>query len=217
MGKSNPIVFGWYRELLPKRRYERIALLGATQLDGFTGSIDHGSHDCFDLTLDNWKINDDWNIEKGMYDLVVCTRCPYFAEDPKRFVERCLELVRPGGVVFLDWGLGDHWRKEKYLVGWQDPDTGTQEDVHYGSHVSKLWSCYWDPKLDMTLEAVEFLGYAAHQVQGGYDGATLTEIIQSEVPHVIGPDDVSPSAVELLTLWPQSPQLYIATVFVKDA
>ena len=142
MGKSNEYVFPWYASHLKRRQYDRVCVLGATGHNDFTQSIIAKQFDFFDLTLGNWKINDfTWNIEQSCYDLVICTRCAYFAAVPELFVRQCVNLLRVGGKALIDWGLGDHWRHKPYRIGWRDV-MGDQESVSFDvggvEHVSTL-------------------------------------------------------------------------------
>ena len=79
MGKSDPVAFATYLSLLPNQEFKKVAFLGFQKSNEFTDSIRSSSKHFYDMKLNNWNINDSsWNIE-GDYDLVVCTRCPYFA------------------------------------------------------------------------------------------------------------------------------------------
>ena len=124
MGKSDNIIFGIYmskiNEWLGTLEFQNIAFLGQAGENPLSEVISStGKRDFFDLSLNNWNINDkDWEIENNSYDLIVCTRCAYFAKNPLDFITKCHGLLKPGGSMLVDWGLGDHWRFENYKVGW---------------------------------------------------------------------------------------------------
>ena len=214
MGRSNQYVFPWYARHLPQRRYENACVLGARGSDQFIAGIDAGHIEYHDITLDGWSIDDDWN-PTTTYDLIVCTRCAYFVKDPAAFVRRCRMNTHRSGRVFIDWGLGDHWRKVPYLVGWRDPARSIHESVEFesptGKHVSYLWSCFWDRQLELRPEAIAF----RHDIRmcGYDDDVTLTQIIEQEVPVVLDAAIQIPLDVQLLALWPKAPQLYILTQY----
>ena len=210
MGKSNSYVIPWYRNKLGNLNYDSVIFLGLAGPDEFSDSIISNSKKYYDLTLDNWKINDEWDIDKECADLVICTRCPYFASNPKLFVKKCFDIVKPGGVVFLDWGLGDHWRKIPYKVGWLKE--GLHESIQYNNHVSKLYSCFWDQTLENDENVLKFKEWIK---QFGYRG-DLTHIVYDEVPVVLTKNDLDiQPIISTLALWPEAPQLYISTYFVK--
>jgi SAM-dependent methyltransferase len=186
--------------------------LGTSGPNPLTDSIQAHQKDFYDLTLGNWEINSNWNIPQQKYDLVVCTRCPYFAEDPTLFIKKCLAITKRGGLVFADWGLGDHWRHEQFKVGWIRG--GEHERVQYGQHISKLYSCYWDDVLENDPNVKAF---RQNIIRFGYDqNLTMGDIIRYEVPAILRPSSIGPAKVNTLFLWPDAPQLYISTLYVKD-
>ena len=68
--------------------------------------------------LDIVRRNEDLNL-KRKYKSIVCTRTLYFCKDPLKFVTQCKDFLLPGGEIFIDFGLGNHWTKfEKFKVGW---------------------------------------------------------------------------------------------------
>ena len=108
MGRTNFILDAVYKDKFPIKG--PIALLGFKD-----NRISSG--DLYDLELGNWNINSDWKLPKK-YNSIISTRCPYFAKNPKDFIKRCYDNLEDNGEIFLDWGLGDHWRFENYKVGW---------------------------------------------------------------------------------------------------
>ena len=111
MGRSDPHVLTFYNKTVKPKG--SIALLGFSNNNFYNG-------DLYDLSLDNWNINSEWILKKK-YDTIICTRCAYFAEDPWDFIERCHEHLNKDGVLYVDWGLGDHWRFEG-VRGWSPVD-----------------------------------------------------------------------------------------------
>lgn len=213
MGKSDPHVFNFYKNTLPDKLYESVAFLGFSKSNNFTDSIQSLKKDFYDMQLENWNINDDaWGIEKK-YDLVVCTRCPYFAKDPRSFIEKSLEILRPSGYLLADWGLGDHWRYENFKIGWiknGEHESAYSEDNH-------LWSFVWHQQLELM---PEFLQFSENVKAKGYHD--VKKAIEDEVPslmHLEKSDfdlDFNDIKASVLTLWPDSPQLYVCYLFKKN-
>ena len=108
MGRSDPHVYNFYKHYIKPE--------GTTALLGFTNNNWYQG-DLYDLQLNNWDINDEWELPRK-YDTIICLRCPYFSKNPKDFISRCYDSLNDGGKLYVDWGLGDHWRFEEYKVGW---------------------------------------------------------------------------------------------------
>jgi hypothetical protein len=118
MGRSDPIVFEWYLKNLPKIEPKKIAILGSTTESFVKHAYPASKIDLFDIQLGNWDINSsNWKISTDFYDLVICTRCAYFSKNPGTFIDQCREIINKDGEIFVDWGLGDHWRFENFKVG----------------------------------------------------------------------------------------------------
>ena len=137
------------------------------------------------------------------YNTIISTRCPYFAKDPADFVKRVYDHLEEGGVAYLDWGLGDHWRFEDYKIGWKkgDEQEFAYEDDNY------LWSVLWNDGFADAPEAKEFL---MNCEKFGY--SDLNKAIHEEVPSVLDITELSywkEVSVGLLTLWEDLPQLYM--------
>lgn len=218
MGKSNQIVFPWYARSLPRRHFENVCVLGAVGRDAFTNSIMASRMEFHDITLDGWTIDEPWCNVQGQahYDLIVCTRCAYFSSNPEAFVDRCRRLTSRNGIVFIDWGLGDHWRQVPYLVGWCDKEHSIAEHVEFRTvdgrnHISRLQSCFWTHALEQHGEARTFRNWI--RMHGYDDDRALTEIVTSEVPCILDDTSHVPTSVHLLSLWPDAPQLYILTQY----
>lgn len=211
MGKSDPIVFNWYRSQLPLGA-PRIAFMGFSGPNEFTNSFQSNRSDFLDITLGNWEINGNWNIPPEAYDMVICTRCAYFAQDPLAFIKKALLITKKGGTLFVDWGLGDHWRFQNFKVGWVR--YGEHESIQYGDHTSRLYSCFWDESLERDANVKAFRESITRL---GYDrNLSIGDIVRQEVPGILRPTNIGPARVSTLFLWPDAPQLYISTLFVRD-
>jgi len=162
------------------------------------------------LQLKNWNINNDnWKIDKK-YDLVVSTRCPYFSKDPKKFIDNCLEILNPGGTLFLDWGMGDHWRFENFKIGW------VKDDEHESAYRDDnfLWSTVWH---DSFLEHPEFIKFQNNVEKLGYNRDNTKNDIMKEVPIILDLEEIKNlnPYVHLFSLWEDKPQIYIALIIKK--
>ena len=207
MGKSDPYVFSAYIKLLSHtktiEKYEHACYLGFSKHNGFTSQIDSNLSDFYDLSLNNWDINKTpWNIQSKKYDLVCCTRCPYFSKDPEGFFNEINRILKPGGDFLVDWGLGDHWRFKKYKVGWKLDE---EHEYAYGDE-NFLWSTIWH---DSFLNHPELLKFQSWIKKFGYDN--VIRAIRQEVPVIYNIENLTnifDFQVDILTLWEQSPQTY---------
>ena len=109
MGASDPIVIPFYKKHIVNI-CPPVALLGFTNNNLFDG-------DLYDRSLGNWDINSEWKLNKK-YSTIICTRCAYFSKEPKTFIEKCYNGLDKDGILYVDWGLGDHWRFKNFKVGW---------------------------------------------------------------------------------------------------
>ncbi len=208
MGKSDPYIFQHYIKAITSYHshldFESVCLLGQPADNGFTQYINAKQKDFFDVSVGNWNINHFPYRSKKQYDLVICTRCPYFCIDPLAFLRECNSLLRPGGKLFVDWGLGDHLRFEKFRVGFRD------EQFHeYGySEDNLLHSCLWHPSFTAHPEVMLFSDRIR---KFGY--TDLNKAVDQEVPQVFNPADASiifdNIKVDFAALWEDQPQLYI--------
>ncbi len=168
MGISDTILFspkGLYSKIRPDGK---VALLGFSDNSKFSG-------DCYDLKLKNWNINTPWQLKKK-YDTIICLRCAYFAENPEDFIKRCYESLNDGGRLYVDWGLGDHWRFNNFKVGW------TKDGEHeycYGED-NFLWSTVWD---DSLLKDFHVQGFQNEIKKNGYE--SLKKAVKEEVPQIL--------------------------------
>jgi hypothetical protein len=191
MGRTNTVLLPFYKKHI--KAIDRTALLGFTNNNWFNG-------DLYDLQLGNWNINSDWHFDKK-YDTIISLRCPYFAKNPKDFVDRCMQATNPGAKLYLDWGLGDHWRFEKYKVGW------VKDNEHEWAYSEDnfLWSTYWDRTLLSHDEVKKFEYFIGLK---GY--SNLSAAIHQEVPSIFSLKDSDLDyRVYTKFFWENSPQLYI--------
>ena len=194
MGRSNNILNPWYqKQILPSGD---VALLGFTKNDVFPG-------DLYDKQFRNWDINSDWFLPKK-YDTIICLRCAYFAKNPQEFILKCYESLNDEGTLYVDWGLGDHWRFEKYKVGWIKDE---EQEYAYGKN-NFLWSTVWDDSFLLNDQCKLF---AESIKKFGYDD--IKKAVYDEVPRVLSLTDVEKyfkiEEQSLLKLWDDLPQLYI--------
>lgn len=219
MGKSDPILFPWYLDRLQRGHgslsFDAVCFLGFPRDNDFSKQIVSSSaRDFFDLSVSNWNINSSsWNIEKNKYDLIVCTRCAYFAEDPKSFITRCLELLKEDGILFVDWGMGDHWRFPQHRIGWIYDDT--HEFMEVNGQRSHLHSCFWEPYFENHPTVIEFFE-AIKRKNSSYRNSRLSQIVDIEFSAVANAQDHRLADWDFMFLWPDSPQLYILTIFQKS-
>jgi SAM-dependent methyltransferase len=215
MGRSDPFVFSAYREVLPSREYSAVAFLGFSSSNSFTNSIASKEKDFYDLSLGNWQINDtEWDIDKK-YDLVICTRCPYFSKKPDKFLDNCLKILKEGGVLLADWGLGDHWRFDNYKIGWIK--NGEQEYAYDDNNF--LWSTLWHESFN---QHPEYLKFCNNVKKFGYE--EVRSAIFDEVPSVLNIEkyiqrnssQIKNFNVGLMSLWPELPQLYIIACLTRS-
>lgn len=206
MGKSDNIIFREYWSML---LFNKLGSVGSTAFLGFQGenvfthAIESPVKHYYDLALGNWEINSDWGLRQK-YDLIICTRCPYFASNPDDFMARVRDHLIPGGHALIDWGLGDHWRFKRFKVGW----IRDGEHEHAYGEDNRLHSVFWNSSLNEHVPVRDF--WAACVKNGHYlEDEQLDEVISREVPAVIDYD-----VVDLKTrfLWPDDPQLYIITL-----
>jgi len=200
MGRSNPMVIPFYKEhIFPAGD---IALLGFTNNDAFFG-------DLYDLQLGNWDINSEWALPKR-YDTIICTRCAYFAKDPKDFIKRCYDSLKEGGKLYVDWGLGDHWRFENYKIGWIKGD-----DHEYAYNTDNyLWSAIWD---DSFLKDEQFKLFSDRVKKFGYD--SVKKGIFEETSQVLELKIIKQYfnlSYNMIALWDDKPQLYILVSGTKN-
>ena len=203
MGKTNGRLFPIYRQ--------RAIDLGITEEDkvaafGFTKQPEWLDNKCdlFDEQLGNWEINSMFPQGEDIYDAVVCTRVAYFAKDPLKLVGQLHKLLKPGGKLLIDWGLGDHWRYAEFKIGWNHH--GMQEEA-YGY---RLYSAIWDKTLNSDPEVQAFLKYS--QKFGYPEGTSMTDVLEIEVDRWRDVSEFLPMfsdyQITAHSFWPDAPQLY---------
>jgi len=212
MGKSDPFIIDFYQEIFDRVSpvYKSVAILGALRDNEFTAKIHAPTKHFFDKfavePAVQWDINSEWDLGES-YDLIVSTRCPYFAKNPREFIDRCLAHLNPGGHLFIDWGLGDHWRCPTYRVGWVSDNV---REFAYAPD-NFLHSVYWRKEFEEEHDVKLF----SHAIkEKGYD-ESLTSIVNREVPSVCS-DELPLVALGFKVLWPSEPQLYIVMMMRKE-
>jgi len=199
MGHSNSILFPFYRQYVKPEG--EVALLGFTNNDLLKG-------DLYDRQLNNWNINSDWKLDKK-YDTIISLRCPYFAKKPEDFIERCYNNLNENGKLYVDWGLGDHWRFEKYKVGWVKDN---EQEYAYGDN-NYLWSTIWD---DSFLEDEQFKLFSNRVKKFDYND--VKKAIYKETPQTLELKIIKKYfdlSYNMIALWEDRPQLYILISGVK--
>ena len=85
-----------------------MCFLGFQGSNQLVNSISHEFSYFYDLITNGWNINsEEWKISKESFDTVICTRVAFFAKDPEAFFKKCYDILKPGGVLLVDWGIGD--------------------------------------------------------------------------------------------------------------
>jgi len=188
MGMSDAFMVPFYKNNISVKG--KTALLGFTDNEMFEG-------DLYDLQLtdeQHWDINSDWNLS-SKYDTIICLRCAYFAKNPEEFIKKCYEHLNPDGHLYVDWGIGDHWRFEDYKIGWVK---GPEQEYAYKEE-NYLWSFVWD---DSFLEDEEFKIFSRGVIKHGY--SDVPRSIFEEVPEVLQVQEVSKLfdvSIATLSLW----------------
>ena len=200
MGRTDPNILPFYKKhIKPKGD---VALLGFTDNRWFQG-------DLYDLRLGNWNINHDWVLPKK-YDTIISLRCPYFSKTPEDFIVRCYNNLNEGGRLFIDWGLGDHWRFKNYKIGWVKE--GEHEFAYHENN--HLWSTVWD---DSFIDNLQYKLFEQRVRKLGYNN--VQKAINNEVPFVCNLKNVKKHfnlSYEIIALWDDKPQLYILLSGVKQ-
>lgn len=208
MGKSDPYVFKEYENLISGLESNSTAFLGFSSENSFTRKVSGSVRDFYDLSLGNWDINDEWFLDRK-YNLIVCTRCAYFSKDPQKFIDKCKEHLKPGGHALIDWCLGDHWRFDKYKVGWIKD--GEHEFAYKDDNF--LYSCFWREDLLEDENVKNFWKNVRESNLGYQEESCLQSIIEKEVPKIV---QYKTERLTCVSLWPERPQLYIVTLIKND-
>jgi hypothetical protein len=203
MGKSDPYLINFYMSFLEaNKQYESVGFFGQEKENFLSTRIQSKERKFYDFALGNWNINaHPYNI-KSKFDLIVCTRCAYFSKKPVDMINSFISMLKPGGSILIDWGLGDHWRFKNFKVGW----VKEKEQEYAYTEDNFLWSCAWHNNFEnhdqvkLFKESISRYGYKAK----------LKKIIDKEVPVVLDLKDIIGVNIKEnhLFLWPDSPQLY---------
>lgn len=199
MGKSDPFIFQFYNSNIRPRG--EVAQLGSTDNRLFRGEL-------YDRALNNWEINSDWSLD-SKYDTIVCTRCAYFCKDLTTFFNKAHDSLEDGGILYVDFGIGDHWRFEPYKIGWVKD--GDQEHAYWDDNF--LWSTVWDDRL---LEDKAYQQFCKYVEKKGY--TDVKQAIHDEVPEIMNIKDLEDKfdiTYQTMTLWEDSPQFNILLKCVK--
>ena len=205
LGKSDPYIHKAYLDTIgDQREYESIGFYGFSKNTPFTDSFISNDKNFYDLSLENWNINNHPYEDSKKFDLIVCTRCAYFSKNPEKMIDNFYDLLKDDGKILIDWGLGDHWRYEKYKIGWVKD--GEHESFY--DEENYLWSCLWD---DMLIQHPHFRKFEKGVTKLGYPDARAS--IYDEVPSILSLafvhnlfDNIK---INMVSLWEESPQLYI--------
>jgi SAM-dependent methyltransferase len=192
VGRTDTLIMPFYHKHIKPQG--DVALLGFRNNDRFDG-------DLYDIHLNNWDINSDWKLPKK-YDTIISLRCPYFAKDPYKFIEKCYENLSPAGILYADWGLGDHWRYEDFKVGWIK---NKEHEFAYAPD-NFLWSTVWDDNF-LKHEEVKLFGERIKKF--GYNG--VKEAVLEEIPSILQLKSVEnffDISYRIVAVWEEHPQLY---------
>ena len=199
MGRSDPFLHKFYNS----RIHNRMTPGGQTALLGFIKQGKFGLNgDLYDYQLNNWEINADWKLDKK-YDTIVSLRCPYFAKDPKQFIERCFDNLKEGGLLCVDWGYGHHWTGDgfKFKVGWEK--NGEREYAYFDQNF--LHSGVW---YDQFLEHAEFIKFKEALSKYEYNSNNVKDTIYDETPCVLDLKEIEDEyniEYDIMTLWQDRP------------
>lgn len=205
MGKSDPYIHNAYLETLDgQKEYKSIGFYGFSKDTPFTDWFVSDDKSFYDMSLSNWNINEYPYDDSKKFDLIVCTRCAYFSKNPEKMINNFCDLLNENGKILIDWGLGDHWRYEKYKIGWIKD--GEHESFYHADNY--LWSCLWD---DMLVQHPHFKKFEKWVEKFGYPD--VRSAIYEEVPRILNLGLVSNIfshiRINVVALWEESPQLYI--------
>lgn len=214
MGKSDPYLYNFYKSLTSKNNFESAAFFGQPDENFISNIFKSNKRKFYDLSLKNWDINSlPYDIDEK-FDLILCTRCAYFCKQPEKMINSYIDMLNKGGVIIVDWGLGDHWRFDNYKVGW----VKDSEHEYAYSENNFLWSTIWN---DMFLRSPEVVKFEKSINRFGY--SSISTAVKEEVPSVLDPVEFLSNKRDLLgglsflTLWEkENPQIYMSLVLEKN-
>lgn len=204
MGRSDAVLEKIYSANFPET--PPIAFLGSTK-----NMLNITDVDLYDMQLNNFDINSDWKLKHKNYNSIISTRCPYFAQNPERFIIKCHEHLQDNGKLFVDFGIGSHWSRfnNNFKIGWKK---GAEHEWEYAEN-NFLWSTVWD---DSFLIDSQFILFSERVKKFGY--TDVKQAIFNEVPSILQLDVIRKYfnvEYKLLALWNDYPQLYIFLKCVK--
>ena len=110
--------------------------------------------------------------------------------------------LKEGGILYVDWGLGDHWRFDNYKIGWVKD--GEHEYAYNKNNF--LWSAVWSYSF---LEDPQYKLFESRVKKFGYNN--VKSAIFNETPKVLNIDTISNFKkidLNIFALWEDLPQLY---------
>ena len=202
MGKSDFYLSDFYTHLIEGDKFESVGFFGQSGENFISSKIIANKKYFYDLSLGNWNINTLPYSVENKFDLIVCTRCAYFCKHPDMLIDNFTSLLKPGGKILIDWGLGDHWRFKNYKVGWIK---NNEQEYAYADD-NFLWSCVWHESFNDDRHVRAF----KQNIQKFDYRDELGNIIKSEVTFVLDPYQIKCKKLTIthLSLWPDAPQLY---------
>jgi SAM-dependent methyltransferase len=212
MGKSDPYLLRFYKSFLHDDGYNNVGFFGQTG-ENFLSSK---SRSFYDLNLKNWNINNfPYITSEEKFDLIVCTRCAYFSKEPVEMLKNFRNLLVPNGKILIDWGLGDHWRFEKFKVGWLKD--GEQEWAYEDKNF--LWSSFWDP--NFLSRDINYIQFKNACIKKNYVHQSFEKNVDLEIPVKFTIADLENNNFKILNykslfLWPEIPQLYMCFTICYD-
>ena len=122
------------------------------------------------------------------------------------------KLLKPGGKILIDWGLGDHWRFKDFSIGWKHH--GYQEFAY--DEKNYLWSCYFSKNLKKNHHYLLFEQYCKRFGYERVDSAIRDEVEVMLTDEKIIQLGYSIEKEQCLALWPESPQLYVCLLLIHE-
>ena len=204
MGKSDPYVFNFYNKCIPQNSLGDVAFLGYPNHNSFSKNLNFKSCDFYDIKLKNWNINSYPYRFKKKYDMFIVTRVAYFCKNPEKMLSNIKKHLNKGGMILIDWGVGDHWRFKEFSVGWKS------NALHEWAYKEDnfLHSAYLSNEM---VDSKEFQMFQDHCKKFNY--TSIKKAIFEECPSIVTRESFLKNKFsilkeEYLFLWPVSPQLY---------
>lgn len=118
MGKTDIYLMPVYEDIFKKYKKDKIHFYGSTSKDKLSKNVRNARF--FDLQLNNWNINSEW--ESNIAPMAVCLRTSGFSKDPNRLIENFARVLDKNGILMIDWTMGsDHYARDsnKWSWGWE--------------------------------------------------------------------------------------------------